>query len=238
MGSQPPSSLPSPSEAVAAQSSLSQLALTATPASFQPPSVSIHQLHFPRSSSQIPTWALGSDPLPIYSSTTPITTAVPPAPAPTTALGPCGGAQPPGVRYWGGGGWDHPPAGCNTWFPCVSAGEAGDGVLHCGGAVAAPARPSIVVAVHLRIQEAARHDTPLQRFVQRWPSSAETGQLPRLLSFVRGDSTNVGLHGPAFEGCCVFTSAVPARALLFNVQHFLGTHDDACSCSISRIIKR
>ena len=99
LGSQPSQSLPSPSEAVAAQSSLSQLALTATPASFQPPSVSIHQLHFPRSSSQILTWALGSDPLPIYSSTTPITTAVPPAP--TTALGPCGGAQPPGARYQG-----------------------------------------------------------------------------------------------------------------------------------------
>jgi hypothetical protein len=51
-------------------------------------------------------------------------------------------------------------------------------------------------------------------------------------------NTNVGLHGPASEGCCVFTSVVPTRALLFAVQRFLGTQDDACSCSIFRIIKR
>jgi hypothetical protein len=51
-------------------------------------------------------------------------------------------------------------------------------------------------------------------------------------------NTIIGLHGPASKGCCVFTSVVPARALLFAVQRFLGTQDDACSCSISRIIKR
>jgi hypothetical protein len=60
------------------------------------------------------------------------------------------------------------------------------GVLHCGGVVAAPARPSNVVVVHLRVQEAARHGAPLQRSVRRWPSSAATVQLPRLLSFVQG----------------------------------------------------
>jgi hypothetical protein len=121
------------------------------------------------------------------------------------------------------------------------------GVLHCEGAVVAPARSSNVVAVHLRVQEAARHGAPLQRSVRRWPSSAVTGQLPRLLSFVQGvcwprrhllqphhplrtgghgtmkggtardplaaGNTNAGLHGPASEGCCVFTSVVPARAL-------------------------
>jgi hypothetical protein len=46
-------------------------------------------------------------------------------------------------------------------------------------------------------------------------------------------NTNIGLHGPASEGCCVFTSVVPARALLFTGQRFLGTQDDACSCSTS-----
>jgi hypothetical protein len=51
-------------------------------------------------------------------------------------------------------------------------------------------------------------------------------------------NTNVGLHGPASKGCCVFTSVVPARALLLAVQRFLGTHDDGCNCSIFRIIKR
>ncbi|ONL96282.1 LAG1 longevity assurance homolog 2 [Zea mays] len=146
------------------------------------------------------------------------------------------------------------------------------GVLHCGGAVVTPAWLSNMVDVHLRVQEAARHGTPLQRFVRRWASFVATGQLPRLLSFVQGGllasppsalatppsahwwprghegcttrdplaagNTNVGLHGPASEGCCVFTSVVPARAPLFVVQRFLGTHDDACSCSISRIIKR
>jgi hypothetical protein len=146
------------------------------------------------------------------------------------------------------------------------------GVLHCRGAVAAPARPNNVVVVHLHVQEAGRHDSPLQRSVWCWPSSAATGQLPRLLSFVKGvcwprhhllqphhpprtggrgtmrgctardplaaGNTNVGLHGRASEGCCVFTSVVPARALLFVVQCLLGTHDDACNCSISRIIKR
>jgi hypothetical protein len=145
------------------------------------------------------------------------------------------------------------------------------GVLHCGGVVAAPARPSNVVVVHLHVQEAARHGAPLQRSVRRWPSSAATVQLPRLLSFVQGgllasppsapatppfahggcrtmrgctardslaaSNTNVGLHGSASKGCCVFTSVIPARALLFAVQHFLGTQDDACSCSISRKIK-
>jgi hypothetical protein len=60
------------------------------------------------------------------------------------------------------------------------------GVIHCGGVVAAPTRPSNVVVVHLRVQEAARHGAPLQRFVRRWPSSAVTGQLTRLLSFVQG----------------------------------------------------
>jgi hypothetical protein len=101
LGSQPPPSLPSPSEAVTALSSLLQPALTATPTSSQPLSVPIHQLHFPRSPSQILAWALGSDPPLIYSSTTSITTTVPQPPAPTTALGPCGGAQPPGARYQG-----------------------------------------------------------------------------------------------------------------------------------------
>jgi hypothetical protein len=81
LGSQPPPSPPSPSEVVAALSSLSQLALIATPASSQPSRVPIHQLHFPRSPSQIPAWALGSDPPPIYSSTMSITTAVPQPPA-------------------------------------------------------------------------------------------------------------------------------------------------------------
>jgi hypothetical protein len=146
------------------------------------------------------------------------------------------------------------------------------GVLHFVGVVAAPACPSNVVVVHLRVQEPARHGAPLQRSVRCWPSSTVTGQLPRLLSFVQGgllasppsapasppfatdgrrtmrgctawdslaaSNNNVGLHGPASKDCCVFTSVVPARALLFVVQRFLGTHDDACSCSISRIIKR
>ena len=60
------------------------------------------------------------------------------------------------------------------------------GVIHCGGVVAAPTCPSNVVVVHLRVQEATRHGAPLQRFVRRWPSSAVTRQLPRLLSFVQG----------------------------------------------------
>jgi hypothetical protein len=51
-------------------------------------------------------------------------------------------------------------------------------------------------------------------------------------------NTNVGLHGPASKGRCVFTSVVLAHTLLFAVQRFLGTHDDACSCIIVRIIKR
>jgi hypothetical protein len=53
------------------------------------------------------------------------------------------------------------------------------GVLHCGGAIAAPARPSNVVAIHLHVQEAARHGAPLQCSVRHWPSSAATGQLPQ-----------------------------------------------------------
>jgi hypothetical protein len=60
------------------------------------------------------------------------------------------------------------------------------GVLHCGGVIAAPARPSNMVVVHLRVQEVARHGAPLQRSVRHWLSSAATGQLPRLLSFVQG----------------------------------------------------
>jgi hypothetical protein len=51
------------------------------------------------------------------------------------------------------------------------------GVLHCGGAVAAPVRPSNVVVVHLRVQRDARHGAPLQRSVRHWPLSAATGQL-------------------------------------------------------------
>ncbi|KAJ1262906.1 hypothetical protein BS78_09G144900 [Paspalum vaginatum] len=52
-------------------------------------------------------------------------------------------------------------------------------VFHCGGVVAAPARPSSVVAVPLRKREVARHGAPLHRSVQHWLSSAATGQLPQ-----------------------------------------------------------
>jgi hypothetical protein len=71
-------------------------------------------------------------------------------------------------------------------FLSALAGEADDRVLHCVGVVAAPARPSNMMVVHLRAQEAARHGAPLQRSIRRWPSSTATGQLPRLLSFVQG----------------------------------------------------
>ena len=106
------------------------------------------------------------------------------------------------------------------------------GVLHCGGVVAAPARPSNVVVVHLRVQEAARHGAPLQRSVRRWPSSAATGQLPRLLSFVQGGllasppsapatppfahwwpQDHEGLHCTGFT-CCKQHQRWPPRARL------------------------
>jgi len=106
------------------------------------------------------------------------------------------------------------------------------GVLHCEGVVAAPARPSNVVVVHLRVQEAARHGAPLQRSVRHWLSSAATGQLPRLLSFVQGGllasppsapatppyahwwpRDHEGLHCTGFT-CCKQHQRWPPRACL------------------------
>jgi hypothetical protein len=83
-------------------------------------------------------------------------------------------------------GDDRPPAGCSTRFPSSSTSEADVGDAPLRGVVAAPARPSNMVVVHLTVREAARHGAPLHRFVRRWPSSVATEQLPRLLSFVQG----------------------------------------------------
>jgi hypothetical protein len=77
------------------------------------------------------------------------------------------------------------------------------GVLHCGGVKAAPVRPGNVVVVHLRVQETARHGAPLQRSVRHWPSSAVTGQLPRLLSFVQGGLLASPPSAPATTLCAL-----------------------------------
>jgi hypothetical protein len=75
LASQPSPPLPSSTVVIVALTAPSLPALTSTPAASQLVGVPIHQLTFPRSPSQVSTWALGSAPPPVYS-TMPITVAV------------------------------------------------------------------------------------------------------------------------------------------------------------------
>jgi hypothetical protein len=86
-GTQPQPTLPSPSVASATLAASPQPALTT-------PSIPLHQLQFPRSSSEIPAWTWRPEPSSVFSTPPPITIAAP--------------QPPPGILYRGGAGpgWD------------------------------------------------------------------------------------------------------------------------------------
>jgi hypothetical protein len=84
-GTQPQPTLPSPSVASATLAASPQPALTT-------PSIPLHQLQFPRSSSEIPAWTWRPEPSSVFSTPPPITIAAP--------------QPPPGILYRGGGGVD------------------------------------------------------------------------------------------------------------------------------------